>query len=171
MKTLNKLVLAVLLAEIAFGVGCASRSKVSQSTHAAGATNGNGLNKDHAGLRNAVEQFIEAADRSDSATVASMYAPDFVNVRITDEGDVVRLDRAQLLSILGRAGGHHIPTKSTAIHHVEVVGDTGFILLTRIKDLGNGWEPMFYSLVWKRQGEKWLLLREFVHQRSMPKRP
>ena len=81
----------------------------------------------------------------------------------------MRLDRDQLLSIFGRAGGHHIPTKSTTIQHVDVDGDTGFVLLTRIKDLGNGWQPMFYSLVWKWQGEQWLLSREFVHQRRLPR--
>jgi hypothetical protein len=119
-------------------------------------------------LLRTVECFIEAADRSDSYTVASLYAPDFVNVRVTDSGDVIRLDRKQMLSIFARAGGHHIPTKSTTIHHVEVVGENGFVLLTRIKDLGNGWETKFYSLVWQRSGEQWRLSREFVHQRSLP---
>jgi hypothetical protein len=138
---------------------------------------GNSLPKNHepegqltADLRHAAEQFIEAADHADSDTAASMYAPDFVNIRITDAGDVVRLNREQLLSFFARPGGQHIPTKSSTIHHVEVTADSGFVLLTRIKDLGNGWEPMFYSLVWERQGDKWLLLREFVHQRSIPKR-
>src|SRR5262245_13148796 len=112
--------------------------------------------KSAAVLRHAVDQFIEAADRSDAATVAKMYAPDFVNIRVTDAGEVVRLDRTQMLSILGRAGGHRIPTQRTSIQHVEVIGDQGLILLTRIKDLGDGWEPMFYSLVWRREGEKWL---------------
>jgi ketosteroid isomerase-like protein len=168
MKTLNELVLAVLLAAFASGVGCASRSKACESANAARVIKGNEFNKNDAGLRHAVDQFIEAADRSDTATVASMYAHDFVNVRITDEGDVVRLERGQLLAIFGRVGGHHIPTKSTTVQHVEVDGNAGFVLLTRIKDLGNGWQPMFYSLVWKRQGEKWLLSREFVHQRSLP---
>jgi regulation of enolase protein 1 (concanavalin A-like superfamily) len=77
------------------------------------------------GLCHAVEQFIEAAGRSDSATVAAMYAPDFVNVRITDEGEVVRLERKQILSIYSQAGGHHMPTKSTTIQHIDVVGDPG----------------------------------------------
>jgi hypothetical protein len=119
-------------------------------------------------LRRTVEQFIEAADHADADSVGSMYAPDFVNVRITDAGEIVRLDRGQLLSFFSRAGGKHIPTKTTTIHQVEIVGDTGYVLLTRVKDLGNGWEPMFYSLVWKRRGEGWHLWREFVHQRALP---
>jgi hypothetical protein len=51
----------------------------------------------------------------------------------------------------------------------EPLSVTGFVLLTRIKNIGNGWEPMFYNLVWKKQGSNWRLFREFVHQRSIPK--
>jgi hypothetical protein len=50
-----------------------------------------------------------------------------------------------------------------------LIGDTGLVLMTRVKDLGNGWEPMFYNLVWKRQNGQWRLLREFVHQKSAPR--
>jgi hypothetical protein len=70
----------------------------------------------------------------------------------------------------GVPGVQFIPTKETVIHHAEVVGDPGFVLMTRVKDLGSGWEPMYYSLVWRKRDGKWELLREFVHQRSVPKR-
>jgi len=119
-------------------------------------------------LRQAVNRFIEAADESDTAKVARSYDSRFVNYRVTDAGELVRLDRDQVLSFMARTAGPHFPTKSTTIHHVEVIGDTGFVLLTRVKDLGNGWEPMFYSLVWTQQDGNWHLLREFVHQRSLP---
>ncbi len=122
-----------------------------------------------ADLQHAIERFITAVDQSDTASIGSMYDPDFVNIRVADTGEVVRLVREQILSIFSGGGSHSILTKSTTFHHLEVGGDTGFVLLTRIKDLGSGWEPMFYSLVWKRHGEKWLLWREFVHQRSMPR--
>jgi ketosteroid isomerase-like protein len=120
-------------------------------------------------LQRTIERFINAVDRSDTASIASMYDLDFANVRVADVGGIVRLEREQILSIFSEKGGHHTRTKSTTLHLLEVLGDTGFVLLTRVKDLGSGWEPMFYSLVWKRYGEKWLLWREFVHQRSMPK--
>jgi hypothetical protein len=84
----------------------------------------------------------------------------------------VQLTREQMLRFWKGARGLTtaplFPTKETKIHHVEVVGETGFVLLTRTKDLGRGWEPMFYSLVWRRQDGEWKLLREFVHQRSLP---
>jgi len=119
-------------------------------------------------LRQAVERFIAAADKGDVQTVAAMYDPKFTNVRVADDGGMVKLSREQVLQFLGRAA---IPTKDTAIHHLEAAGDFGFVLLTRNKDFGRGWEPMFYSLVWKKQGDDWRLLREFVHQRSLPKPP
>jgi ketosteroid isomerase-like protein len=121
-----------------------------------------------ADLERAVERFIEAGDRSDLSTISSMYDPDFTNVRVADTGAVTHLTRAQILSILER-GGVRAPTQSTSIHHVDILGNMGLVLLTRVKDLGGGWEPMFYSLIWRRQGNEWLLLREFVHQRSMPR--
>ena len=97
---------------------------------------------------------------------------------MADEGGFAKLSREQMLGFFGRPGAaqakgpaaHAIPTKETTIHYAEVLGDTGYVLLTRIKDLGKGWEPMFYTLVWKHSGGEWHLLREFVHQKSIPKR-
>jgi len=129
-------------------------------------------------LRDAVEHFIEAADKGDIKTVAATYAPEFMCVRVADEGGFVQLTREQMLAFFrnatsslpaGQPGTHSIPTQKTTIHYAEALGDTGFVLLTRIKNIGNGWEPMFYNLVWKRQGSDWRLLREFVHQKSIPK--
>jgi hypothetical protein len=109
--------------------------------------------------------------------VAATYAPEFMCVRVADEGGFVQLTREQMLAFwnatssppAGQPGTHSIPTQKTTIHYAEALGDTGFVLLTRIKNIGNGWEPMFYSLVWKRQDSNWRLLREFVHQKSIPK--
>jgi len=129
-------------------------------------------------LREAVEHFIQAADQGDLVTVVSIYDPGYVCVRVADEGGFVQLTRDQMITFwktaIGKTAGGHpvtnsIPTQKTTFHYAEVIGDTGFVLLTRIKNIGNGWEPMFYNLVWKRQGANWRLLREFVHQRSIPK--
>ena len=121
-----------------------------------------------ADLQRTVERFIAASDGSDLSAISSMYDPDFANVRVADQGGVTYLTREQMLYILQR-GSIRVPTQSTSIHHVDILGGMGLVLLTRIKDTGSGWEPMFYSLVWRRRGEEWLLLREFVHQKSMPK--
>jgi len=129
-------------------------------------------------LREAAERFLAAADRGDVATLAATYTQDFMNVRVADEGGFVQLSRAQMLAFWqnairnsagGGAGTPVVSTQKTTIHHVEVLGDTGFVLLTRIKNIGNGWEPMFYNLVWKKQDSEWKLLREFVHQKSVPR--
>lgn len=130
-----------------------------------------------ADLRRAAERFIASADKADAAAIAAAYDPQFVCVRVADEGGFAKLSREQMLGFFNRPGAqakgaaaHAIPTKETTIHHAEVIGDTGYVLLTRVKDLGKGWEPMFYTLVWTRTGGEWHLLREFVHQRSIPKR-
>jgi ketosteroid isomerase-like protein len=120
-------------------------------------------------LRQAVERFIASADKADAEAVAAAYDPAFTCVRVADEGGTVRLSRDQILQVFKRAGGHSLPTKDTTIHHVEITDDTGYVLLTRTKDLGNGFEPMFYNLVWKKREGEWRLLREFVHQRTLPK--
>jgi ketosteroid isomerase-like protein len=127
-------------------------------------------------LRQAAERFVAAADKADAAAIAAAYDPEFTCVRVADEGGFARLSREQMLgffnrpAVKGQGQGHAIPTKETTIHHAEAIGDTGFVLLTRVKDLGHGWEPMFYTLVWKRHDGQWRLLREYVHQKSIPKR-
>lgn len=129
-----------------------------------------------AGLQGAVEHFIASADKADVAAVAALYDPAFACVRVADAGGFVHLTREQMLSFWHRAGGHSkpsgghsVPTRETVLHHAEVIRDTGFVLLTRVKDLGSGWEPIYYNLVWQKQESGWLLLREFVHQRTVPR--
>jgi len=126
-------------------------------------------------IQRVVEQFAKAVDSRDVAAVAASYSPEFLNVRVADDGGFVRLNRAQILALLKppQGGGapeiQSIPTRETVIHHAEVVGDLAFVLITRVKDLGNGWEPMDYRLVLRKWDGKWELLREFVHQRTTPK--
>src|SRR5262245_21245580 len=92
-------------------------------------------------LRQTLDHFIAAADKGDTKTIVAMYDREFTNVRVADDGGVVRLTREQVLQIVERAAANTFPTKETKIDHLEVVGDQGFVLLVRIKDLGQGWEP------------------------------
>ena len=130
-------------------------------------------------LHGCMENFLDSADSADVASLATLYDSDFLCVRVAEGGGFVRLSREQMLSFLSRAvtaaGGHSaqggdaaVPTKETTVHFGEVHNDTAFVLMTRIKDLGSGWEPMFYSLVWKKRDGNWRLLREFVHQKTAP---
>ena len=141
-------------------------SAASRKTEAVGAI----ANTD---LRQAVESFLTAADSADVDRLSATYARDFVCIRVTDGGGFAQLTSEQMLSFLrratsGQAVGHAVPTKNSTIHHAEVLGDSAVVLVTRMKDLGNGWEPLFYALLWKKQNSSWHLLREFVHQRTAP---
>jgi hypothetical protein len=120
-----------------------------------------------------VERFVAAADTGDAAALGAVYSPDFLNFRVADDGGLAWLTGAQILSILEVSKNHAPPTRDTVIHRAEVVGDSGYVLMTRMKDLGHGWEPMFHTLIWglhwDETGGRWLLLREFVHQKSFPR--
>ena len=124
-------------------------------------------------LRQTLDRFLGAADAVDLDSIAAIYTHDFLCVRVADEGGFAHLTREQMLSFLkqatsGEAHGHSVPVKDSVIHHVEMLGNTALVLITRVKDLGNGWEPLFYSLLWTRQDLTWRLSREFVHQRTVP---
>jgi hypothetical protein len=126
-------------------------------------------------LRQVVEEFVKAVDNRDIAVVAAAYSPEFLNVRVADDGGFVRLSGRQILAMLNPTVAGEappiqpIPARDTVIHHAEVIGEMGFVLMTRVKDLGAGWEPMYYSLIWQKRAGSWELLREFVHQRSGPR--
>jgi ketosteroid isomerase-like protein len=126
--------------------------------------------KSFTSLQKVVQQFLDAVDHGEVAKVHDMYDPDFQNVRVADDGGFVQLTAAQILGMLQNSPVGTFPTKQTTIHHAEVIGDMGFVLMTRVKDLGKGFEPMFYSLVWRRRDGRWQLLREFVHQKTSPAR-
>jgi len=130
-------------------------------------------------LRQAVGHFLASADRADVASLGAIYDNDFLSVRIADDGGLGHLNREQMLSFLDQAvktasnqpaktGHAAVQTRETKIHHAELTADMAFVLMTRVKDIGNGWEPMFYNLVWKKQDGHWRLLREFVYQKSTP---
>jgi len=157
MPSLSSVIYLAIVAELLAVTAVAQQSESGTATAA------------EADLRKAVERFIAAADRGNVADVSAMYHPDFVNIRVADEGGVVRLTREQVLQFLARPGVGSLPTKETTVQHAEVADDQGLVFLVRVKDLGQGWEPMFYSLVWKKQGGDWRLWREFVHQRRLPK--
>jgi ketosteroid isomerase-like protein len=126
-------------------------------------------------FKEVVERFLAASDRGDADALSATYSPDFLNIRVADDGGLASLTGAQILTILQATKGrnHSAPAGETVIHSAEVAGDLGYVAMTRMKDHGNGWEPTFYSLVWAlvwgNAGGKWLLLREFVHQRSFPR--
>ena len=124
-------------------------------------------------LRQTLERFLGAADSVDVDAIAEIYAPDFLCVRVADEGGLTHLTREQMLNFLrqatsGAPQGHSVPVKSSVVHHAEIFGNTSLVLITRVKDLGNGWEPLFYTLFWTQHDSSWRLSREFVHQRTIP---
>ncbi len=156
--------------------GPAQQSRPQQSNNV-GATNMDAIADPE--LRSSMVRFLASADSADTKALAEIYEPNFTCIRIADDGGFVRLSCDQMLAFLEQAvkdatarpngSGHaSIQTRETTIHHAELIGDTAQVLMTRVKDLGNGWEPMFYVLVWKKQNSGWKLLREFVHQKTSP---
>jgi hypothetical protein len=127
-------------------------------------------------LEGAINRFIAAADGGEVAAIAATYAADFTCVRVADNGGFACLSGEQMLAFWGSptktgAGQKHaLPTRSTTIHHAEIMGGTGLALLTRVKDFGHGWEPVFYTLLWQLESDRWRLVRELVHQRTVPVR-
>jgi hypothetical protein len=127
-------------------------------------------------LEVAINRFITAADGGEVEVIAATYAAGFTCVRVADDGGFARLSSEQMLAFWGhptRTGAgqkHTLPTRSTVIHHTEITGDTGLTLITRVKDFGRGWEPVFYTLLWRLENDRWRLVRELVHQRSVPTR-
>lgn len=125
-------------------------------------------------LEAAIDRFIAAADGCETAVIAATYAPDFTCVRVADDGGFARLSGEQMLAFWDKTTAvdrkHALPTRTTTIHHLEIMGNTGLALLTRIKDFGHGWEPVFYTLLWRLEPARWQLVRELVHQRNVPAR-
>lgn len=128
-------------------------------------------------LKKALADYMEKVDSGKFAEVIPYYDSNFLSIRVVDAGQFIKMDYRQMVYFwkmqLNKQTANSfnlqsIVTKKTTIHYIEVLGDTAYVLLTRIKDLGNGPEPMFYNLIWINKNNKWYLLREIVHQRTMP---
>lgn len=130
-------------------------------------------------IKKKIEYFLNCVDNGFVELIVELYDTQFECVRIIDEGGFVKIDRNQMVEfwtnlspqinqpIIDKKETLHV--KNTIIHHTEIIGDLGIAVLTRIKNIGNGWEPMFYNLILKKRNDEWKLLREFVHQKSMPR--
>ncbi|MEP6747841.1 MAG: hypothetical protein ABJB86_08945 [Bacteroidota bacterium] len=132
---------------------------------------------DTTSLKESLKIFMEKVDSGKYQEIIPFYDPGFLSIRVVDEGQLIKMNYQQMIyfwkTISGRvaADSTHRPpiiTQKTTVHYVEISGDTGLVLMTRIKDLGHGPEPMFYSLTWIYKNDKWNLLREIVHQRTLP---
>lgn len=135
-------------------------------------------NADTNTLKRAFLNFTSKVDSGKYSEAIPYYDTNFLSIRVVDAGQFIRMGYKQMVRFWNLQSEKQLPantfrhqaiiTQRTTIHYMEVLGDTGYILLTRIKDLGNGPEPMFYNLIWIRKKDKWYLLREIVHQRTMP---
>jgi hypothetical protein len=131
-------------------------------------------------LNIALTTFLHSVDSGKVEAVISFYDSGFVSIRVVDQGPLIKMDRQQMINFwkmvtgkkpAGTPGINYkaITVEKTTVHFTEIIGDMAYVLLTRIKDLGSGPEPMFYNLVWKKRGNNWFLFREIVHQRTLPR--
>lgn len=128
-------------------------------------------------LKEVVEQYVKAAGEGDHETLAATYSPDFSHVWVADDGGQAELTGEQILFILKATAKtwRPRPARETKIHRAEIhrasnhagelACEWGEVLVTRLRDLGAGWEPEFLTQIWRKMAGKWLLSREFVHRR------
>jgi hypothetical protein len=135
------------------------------------------VSSDTNALKQALKTFMEKADSGKYDEIVPYYDSGFLSIRVVDAGQVIRMDYQQMLYFWKMLAGRKISsgvntggivTQKTTVHYIEISGSTGYILMTRIKDLGHGPEPMFYNLIWINKAGKWYLLREIVHQKTLP---
>lgn len=128
-------------------------------------------------LKIALTGYMEKVDSGKYAEVIPYYDSNFLSIRVVDAGQFIKMDYKQMVYFWkmqlnkqtdNSFNQRSIVTQKTTIHYLEVLGDKAYVLLTRIKDLGNGPEPMFYNLIWIVKNNRWYLFREIVHQHTIP---
>lgn len=165
--------LQIKMAWLLFGFGCNTVCFGAVETSAGGAADDSIL------LNQAVTAFLQSVDSGKIENIISFYDPAFKSIRVVDQGSLVQMDRQQMINfwkmIAGKTAGtggisrQTMVAMKTTIHLTEIINDLAYVLLTRIKDLGSGPEPMFYNLIWKKSSGHWYLFREIVHQKTMPR--
>ena len=125
-----------------------------------------------------LQDFMQKADSEKYAEVIPYYDSNFVSIRVVDSGPFIKMNYSQMVSFWkmqatrqpsSKSFNHKaIINQSSTVNNIEILGNTAYVLLTRVKDLGSGPEPMFYVLIWTFKKGKWYLFREIVHQRTMP---
>ncbi len=131
-------------------------------------------------LKIAVGKFIQSVDSGKIDNVIEFYDDDFKSIRVVDQGPLIKMDGQQMIyfwkTLVSRnqsastgPNRGQLAVQNTTIHYVEVTGETGYVRMTRIKDLGSGPGTLFYNLVRRFTKNQWRPEREIVHQHTLPK--
>lgn len=95
-----------------------------------------------------LQDFIQKADSEKYTEIIPYYDSNFVSYRLVDSGPFIKMTYSQMISFWkmqatrqpSSTGFNHkaIINQSTNINNIEILGNVAYVLLTRVKDLGNG---------------------------------
>lgn len=118
-------------------------------------------------LIDAMQNYFKAGSTLDLEAMDTLYAPDFENVRIDHQGNVVTITKAQFMQSFAstKAQGQGLDsTGDVAFLTTSVYGQCGSILIRRVKK----GKPVLYNFVWRLQdGNPTELVREFTVEEDL----
>ncbi|WP_029289895.1 hypothetical protein [Cellulomonas sp. HZM] len=118
-------------------------------------------------LVDAMQDYLDAGVTMDLARLDAVYDDEFENLRIDQAGQVVRITKPQLMARFGQLAAQGLtmePADDASFPTTTVVGDTGIVVMRRVKD----GRPVLYAFVWRMRDDRpTTMLRELTFEEDL----
>lgn len=113
-------------------------------------------------LKNTVKALIDAGCNYRLAELEKLYAPELSIIMLQPNGKIISFDYQQNMDFFRqlRDSGAAPIDKTAEFNYVDVVGQLGYVIVTRKMNLGDGPKNIVFNLMLKKFGELWQVYRE-----------
>lgn len=117
------------------------------------------------------QKLIKSGTSYDLAALDSIYSAELRIVRLDEKGNVLVINKAENMKFFRakRQSGAAPLSKETEFHYAEVIGNRGYVFLTRVMKLSDRWEELKYHIEWKYENNRWQVVHENVYAQPIKK--
>ncbi|TDO99826.1 nuclear transport factor 2 family protein [Marinomonas balearica] len=120
------------------------------------------LNEPQKELKSTVEALIDAGCNYRLDDLANLYAPELIIVMLLPDGSVLNFDYQQNMEFFRRLRDSGAPSldKTAEFNYIDVREQSGYVMVTRQMDLGDGPKKIVFNLMLKKSNDLWQIYRE-----------
>lgn len=111
------------------------------------------------------EYLIKSGTSYNIEALDSIYSPHLRIVRLDEKGNVTVIDKEENMAFFRskrESGATHL-SRQTDYHYAEIMGDKGYVFLTRVMKLMDRWEELKYHIEWEFKDNRWRVIHENVY--------
>ncbi len=120
------------------------------------------LDKPQLELKSAVEALIDAGCNYRLSDLEEIYSPELRIVILQPDGSAITFDYEQNMNFFRQLRDSGAPPldKTAQFNHLEIIGDQGYVIVTRKMALGSTPQTIVFNLMLTKASGHWQVYRE-----------